>query len=163
VRRAILSAATDAELAAALAAFEAPVARVGLTAVVSRNNSDGTPVPWNAEHEDTHAQHDNSTNSSRLTCVKAGLYFVEAGLEFASNPSGRRSIVVAKNADYFNGDLGVNIAASGAGSTIVAVSGLVRLIAGDYLEVSPFQNSGGALNIGGTAKYNHFAWCWLRP
>lgn len=147
------------------ASYSAPVARVGMSAAVARNNVDqalSAAIAWNVEHEDTDLQHDNTTNNTRLTCVKPGLYDVDVSLEFATNDTGYRALLVIKNGDVAQIPLAVRHESGPTSATVVSASGLVRLLANDYLEVLPVQSSGGALNVGGTGQFNHFAWCWLR-
>lgn len=141
----------------------APVARVGMSAADSVNNSATELVPWNVEFEDTtNTQHDNAANNTRLACVKAGLYLVAVQMQWLGNATGRRVLQVIKNGEHvnFTYQLGSVLPPPGASDMQHPLSGPVRLVAGDYLEVAVFQSSGAALAYGGTLS--RFDWVWLR-
>ena len=43
-------------------------------------------------------------------------------------------------------------------TTIIPVTTIYQLTAGDYVEVRAYQNSGGALNVNSTANYSPEFW-----
>src|SRR5829696_6109049 len=106
-------------------------------------------MPFNTELFDTAEMHD--PGSSRLKAPVDGIYEVSATITFAANVAGIRELNI-----NFNG-LGINpIAATStpgsAGGPRLSAAGLVQLKAGDYVEASPYQNSGGTLNVFGTGN-----------
>jgi hypothetical protein len=128
---------------------------VGCSASNSANqslaNNTATLLTWNAEHFDTDAIHDTSTNPGRFT-VPAGMggkWQMVAHLTFASHATGQRTVelrvnggtdpVVRDRRGAFTGDCYVSFAAP-----------VLNLAAGDYVELYGLQNSGGALNVYGT-------------
>ena len=97
-----------------------------------------------ADEYDTDTMHDTVTNNDRVTINTAGVYLVTAKASFAANTTGVRIVGIAKNGslqdqfsldamDSFDQHLG------GAQTYSLAVT--------DYLSVSVYQNSGGALNV----------------
>lgn len=82
--------------------------------------------------------------NDRLTAVVAGWYIITAGFGFAANAVGNRG-----------GELMVNgtieiaqqfYAAPAAGVSVMSISAVYYLAAGDYVELFGFQTSGGNLN-----------------
>lgn len=118
----------------------------GATSVT--NNSLGFQVNLATENTDTDpngAMHDTVTNNTRITVRTAGVYHATAYISFAANASGIRKA-----------NIRLNGATDLAGMSSAAVSGLAtefslarsRLFAAnDYIELTCFQNSGGALNL----------------
>ena len=51
----------------------------------------------------------------------------------------------------------------GTYNTVQSASTLLRLNAGDYLEVQVYQNSGGSLNVIGSSPDNSFTMAWVSP
>lgn len=118
-------------------------------AQVSHNTTQSHGGGWvaasaNTEAVDTDAMHSTSVNTSRLTIVTPGTYWFEAVLEFAANTTGVRAAKLLKNGttDY----MGTLFPASTTARPMV-VGMIPGLVAGDYVEVAGFQNSGGALNM----------------
>lgn len=116
-------------------------------------------VTLNGESADTGtatAQHDNATNSDRLTCQWAGMYVVTGLVDFAPSGAGDRLMALT-----LNGATGLaearGPAAAGGNNTSVGVTRAVRLIVGDYVNMQAMQNSGGALNISTSTFLN-----WVR-
>jgi hypothetical protein len=96
----------------------------------------GNLVALDGENFDTAAIHDNVTNDTRLTCVKAGLYLVVGWVEVTNGGSGGITYAeLRKN--------GTKIASEGAnGGSVSMVQGwawnpaqLVRLAVSDYIEL----------------------------
>ena len=104
-------------------------------------------IPLNAEEFDSHSQHDNSTNPTRLTCVKAGTYLVTGQVSFVANATGNRDALLRKNGSDYD-YVGQNrYAAMASGMTPVPVFAMVELAVGDYVELIGRQYSGGALDL----------------
>lgn len=122
-------------------------ARVYNDVAISINNNTVTVVTFNNEIEDTDGIHSTSVNTGRLTCVHAGTYEIAGGFEFAPNTAGVRIGYIRLN--------GATILASAQGipdpanvfNASINLATHYPLVAGDYVELLAYQNSGGALNI----------------
>jgi hypothetical protein len=130
-----------------------PSARVYNDANISINNDTTTALTFNTERFDTDTIHNTSTNTNRLTCQTAGLYLIYGCVSWAANNAGSRSATIRLN-----------------GSTIIAVSSILNLgaadlprnvlstvyslSASDYVELTAYQNSGGALNVLAVGNYS---------
>jgi hypothetical protein len=84
-----------------------------------------------------------SNANDRITIGQDGFYAVSANIAFAANATGRRAVnIIVNGADAG----GIQVLASPAGSTILAVSTNLYLAAGDLVTMSAVQQSGGALS-----------------
>jgi len=117
-------------------------------------NATNTNVIFDTEAFDNGDMVDLGTNNERVTIPFAGRYQVSFSVEFASNATGRRRIVLRKNG--VSGGAGVmqaiDVAASGVNDTEIGGSRLLNLAANDYLELEIYQDSGGALDILGNTS-----------
>lgn len=114
------------------------------------NNTD-TAVTWNAEVLDNAAAHSTSINTSRFSAPVDGWYRLTGRLYFASNATGMRGAFPLFNGagtklsyGYWNG----NIYGFEASMDVIAVK---QMTAGQYIEISVYQNSGGNLALKGSA------------
>jgi hypothetical protein len=122
-------------------------ANVKSTTDQSISNTTFTIVNFGGENFDTNTFHDNTTNNSRLTIPsgKDGYYLITSVIQFGSNDTGFRAVVLKKNgSDYQNmswvdADSGNNIWTS--------ASATISCVATDYLQIEVYQNSGGALDL----------------
>jgi hypothetical protein len=128
-----------------------PTCRAYNDAAISIPNNIVTAVTFNSERWDTDAIHSTDTNTSRLTCKTAGLYQISGHIQFASNSTGIRSILIRLN--------GTTYIASQAGhqsSAAVAefsVNTCYNLDVDDYVELVVYHNRGSALNVNSVANY----------
>jgi hypothetical protein len=84
-----------------------------------------------------------SNANDRITIGQDGFYAVSANIAFAANATGRRALnIIVNGADAG----GIQVLASPAGSTILAVSTNLYLASGDLVTMSAIQQSGGALS-----------------
>lgn len=81
---------------------------------------------------------------TRLTIPKTGWYLVGANVNFASNAVGYRRVIIELNDSTY--EIQDARGPNPSNATIVTISGLLYLTAGDYLKLVVFQTSGGALN-----------------
>jgi hypothetical protein len=113
----------------------------------SINNNTDTSLALNSERFDDAAFHDNSTNNSRLTVPTGytGWYAISGNCQYANNSTGLRQTSIMVDGTTY---LAVNLqpAVSGA-TTIVNVSCVYYLTAGQYIELRGYQTSGGSLNV----------------
>lgn len=125
----------------------------------------GTPqiLAFNTERFDTNTMHDTVTNNSRITINTAGLYVVNAYVEFAASATGTREVDLLVNGTTF---IAVDLRpATAAGTTVIAVSSMWKFAATDYVQARVTQSSGGALNVSaGSATSAHtcdFSAAWV--
>lgn len=124
-------------------------AQVHTSANVSIPDSTSTAVAFNTEDYDTSTIHDNVTNNTRLT-VPSGVTKIRlsAGVKWANNATGRRSIVLNKNGAAFQGQGAMTVdAGASINHELNVTTGVIAVSAADYFEVIAFQDSGGALNV----------------
>ena len=123
------------------------------TADQSIANSTQTAISWNVEVYDTDAYHDNSTNPTRIT-IPAGLggkYLISTTLPYVASAVGQRVGYI-----HINGSLTYLTAQGNLSATVgtfVDYAYTANLTAGDYIEISTFQDTGGALNVLGAVTY----------
>jgi len=109
-------------------------------------------LAFNSERYDNNALHDTVTNNSRLTAQRAGIYIITGSWGMSSNATGVRAIGIRVNGTTFisynefnavNGDL-----------TQISTSTIYTLSAGDYVELTALQNSGGTLIVNNLGNYS---------
>jgi len=109
-------------------------------------------LTFNSERFDTGSIHSTSSNTDRLTCVTPGVYLITGHAQFAANATGARALGILINGGaaiaYQRGD---NAGASV--TTLVSITTIYQLSAGDYVQLSAWQASGGSLNV--VAAWNH--------
>lgn len=114
------------------------------------NNTD-TALTLDSEEYDTDAIHDTATNTSRLTVPagKAGKWrFRYHTFSSATNATGIRATYLRKNGTTkIRGSNDRRVGSTAVNPTLEGGAD-IELIAGDYVEVIGFQNSGGALDFG---------------
>lgn len=107
-------------------------------------NNAVTPLIFGGERYDTDALHSITTNTSRLTCVRAGVHHISAGMTYAGSAAGNlRIIAIRLNgtttiAQFDGKPLSTNTVA-------LAVAVDYKLALNDYVEVITLQDSGGSL------------------
>ena len=107
------------------------------------------PITWDIEDEDADGMHDNSSNTHRLTVPtgEGGVYVVAAKVKLASNATGVRALQIIKNGITPNTgvlDDASNNGFTGFGNALMCF-GLFRFVAGDWVCLAAYQNSGGNL------------------
>ena len=95
------------------------------------------------EITDTVGWHNAVTNPDRITPTIAGVYRVTASLYFAANVTGNRRLQILKNGSTVLESRTTGAVSSGANlSHIVSMNG-----SSDYITLTSFQDSGGALTV----------------
>lgn len=115
------------------------------TANVTTASGTITAVTWGSENFDTDAIHSTSTNTSRFTVPsgKGGYWAFMGQVRWQSNSSGGRYMFVRKNGtDFFD----IEVAAQSRAFT-TAISGVINMAVGDYLEFFALQTSGTNLDL----------------
>lgn len=125
-----------------------PMARAYKSASQSINTGTFTAIAFDTESFDTDTIHDNATNNTRFTCKTAGKYLIIGQIAYDSNATGYRAAFIKHNNTTYIGKS--QIAAFSGDQTIVSVSSIYDLAINDYVELTAYQTSGGALNaLGG--------------
>lgn len=110
------------------------------------NNATWTPIQWNAESWDTHGMHDNSTNPSRFTAQKAGLYLVTCNYTMNASSGGEARLVgLSKNGAIEH--VAYRRSNTVAFLAVCQITAQIFLSRGDYVQGHAYQDSGGGLNI----------------
>lgn len=131
--------------------YNVPRARVTHSSTQSISTATVTTLSFNTEHYDPWAMHDTSTNTSRLTVVKPGVYLVGGSVEFQASATGQRGLYIYLNGvTYIAYDIHD---ASAANETAVTVSTVDQFVTGDYVELRVYQSSGGMLNVNSVSRY----------
>ena len=110
-----------------------------------------TTIPLDAEEYDTHSQHDNTTNSSRLTCKNAGLYVVTGVITFNATSLSAWNMVIRKNNTT---DLIVESTTASSGGVYVTATVIVPLAVGDYIEMRGWHGLSTNVSLVVTNNYN---------
>ena len=138
-----------------------PAARITETGAGGFSNGQQTIVTMGQVVFDNDSVFTTSGGGPALTAPIAGVYEVDAGLEWAANSSGNRFIGLDVNSTCCFGASWVP-ASTGGDPTIENVTDLLKLNAGDRVLVIAIQDSGGTLNVnatGGTYEAMH----WVSP
>jgi hypothetical protein len=114
----------------------------------SLSNATLTAITFNSEDYDVTALHSTATNPSRMTVPTGagGLYQIDGKIFYDANATGIRVARIQKNGALISTQ--VTHPGTAAGQQCVAVSIRLVLVAGDYVELVGFQDSGGPLNTG---------------
>lgn len=120
--------------------------RVTNSGAQSIANGTATPLTFDQEIFDNDTMHSTSSNTSRLVATTPGLYIIGGHCTFDTNATGLRALYI-----QFNGT-GANLVESNVAKRSdnywngVVVT-IYRLTAGQYVEMSVYQDSGGSLNV----------------
>ena len=126
------------------------------SANISIANNTETVLTFDSELFDTNGIHSTSSNTSRLTCQTAGTYLIFGMMRFPANATGLRQAVIRLNGGTpAIGETTLPTAGAGA-QTSVPIITIKALTVGDYVTLSVYQNSGGALNHEFAAAYIGF-------
>jgi hypothetical protein len=107
-------------------------------------NNAVTALIFGGERYDTDVIHSTTTNTSRLTCVRAGVHHLSAGMTYAGSAAGNLRIIAIRlngvtTIAQFDGK------PLGTATVALAVSADYKLALNDYVEVITLQDSGGNL------------------
>lgn len=124
--------------------FHRYVCRVTGSDVQEIGNGVDEVILWDTELDDTMLMHSTASNTGRITARKAGRYVVDAEVIMAADADGYRRINLLRNGSSVT--LRSYLPAGSEASVCLLHDYEIDLDAGDYLEVSIEQNSGGNLN-----------------
>lgn len=141
-----------------------PHVRVRNSTNISIANNTATALTFDTERWDSENIHSTVTNTSRLTCVTAGLYEIKMQALWDVNATGVREGYIRLNGTTLlalEDKNATSVAAIGTGQLVTTQ---YRLIVGDYVEAVVAQTSGGALNILAGGNYSpEFMMTWVGP
>ena len=112
-----------------------------------------TTLTFATEEFDNDGMATLGTSASRLTIQTSGRYLLTAAVPFAASATGSRAVAFAKNGTVLTGAGGGEQVGQATQATMVNVSRVVDLVAGDYVEVQCWQNSGGSLSVQNTGTW----------
>lgn len=117
-----------------------------------------------ASHLSGSGMHDPAVNPQRITARTAGTYMLAGAVSFPANTAGRRGCKWTVNGTDVPMSQALQPAPSTGALDLTARVKYVQLVAGDYVELRAFQDSGGALNTAVTSPGGADASvCWVRP
>lgn len=123
-----------------------PIARCRQTVAQSQANNVSTSITLDTEDVDSSGMHSTSVNTNRFTAVYPGWYEGYGNFTWVANATGIRVISWNTNGGAINGSGDLFIGNAGATNRLASAGVLIFLNAGDWMEMLPFQNSGGAIN-----------------
>lgn len=136
-----------------------PRCSVYQTATTSCTNGAATTILFDTEAYDTDTMHSTSSNTGRITATTTGLYTVYGQVCMASNATGTRTLSLLKN--------GATTLANARLQSVIATNAYidleidVQMTAGDYVELTMTQTSGGALATVAGAGNTWFQARWV--
>jgi hypothetical protein len=146
-----------------------PASRVVKTSgqSVPSNDTTFTPLSFAGESFDTMNLHDNALTNSRLRAPVGGIYQVSAGIRWAPNSSGDRTLAIGVNGACSSDSDCLAMSEGGPNpvpgrGTQQAVSDLVKLSPGDFVEGFAQQTSGGNL-LAAAHPSTFLAITWVGP
>lgn len=124
-----------------------PIAILRQTSVQSLASGTGTAITFTTEDLDSVNGHSTSSNTSRYTCMAAGVYEFSGGVSITGSATGRRACWWVKNGVDVVGSEATLSAGDDAGNLVVPARTIqVSLAVNDYVELYGYQDSGGSLN-----------------
>jgi hypothetical protein len=141
-----------------------PVARVSNNANVPvPTGSTANVIPFNTEAFDQSGMHRTDVDPSRLTVTTPGVYLITTNITWAPHLATEATEVNLRKNGTTNIARVVQMG-GGANTSDQSVTAIESLAAGDYIEVTVRQNSGGALNVLVAEGFSpQFSIAWLAP
>jgi len=121
-------------------------------------NNTWTAIQLNAEYFDdvpsgVTEMHNNSTNNTRITCRVNGVYHIVGNVQWENDATGDRMTAIRLNGSTY---VGLNTTrARVSGNTNVNVSTVIKMSAGDFVELMAYQDRGSSLNAVYDASNQH--------
>lgn len=136
-----------------------PQVRAYQTAAQSVADSTSVAMSFQVQQWDSHGMHSTTVNPSRFTAPISGRYLVLAGLGWAINATGRRTLSLRTGSGVTFAEVAYQ-AVSGS-FTFIEAGSEVDLVAGDYVEAYGVQFSGVAINTFPGMQYTWLSMRWL--
>lgn len=113
-------------------------------------NNTWTAIALSLETFDTNGYHDTSTNNSRITANSAGYFKVMGTFSWRnSTNTAIRYGVIYKNGTQISNSTGGERGNASDGVPSHVLVDIIQVVAGDYIELFAYQNTGGTLNVYG--------------
>lgn len=140
--------------------LNAPTCRVyNSAAITGIATSTRTALTFNSERYDNDGIHSTATNTSRLTCVTAGVYDIFGVADLGANATGIRQIEIRLNGSTL---LAVAGTPGNASNVPLSISTKYKLAVGDYVELTIFHTAGTNLDVGANGNYSpEFGCSWV--
>ncbi len=106
-----------------------------------------TPIPFNTEKFDTNDLHDVTTNTTRLTAKKAGIYQITGAAHFELLNAGYRELQIRRNGTEYIASQRMDYTACSVQNLPLNIATLYKLDVDDYVELMAAHNYGTAMNI----------------
>ena len=116
-------------------------------------NNTGTSIDWGSSEDfDTSGMHDPSSDTTRITIQEDGVYAVGYNFAFTTTANGdrRKGYILINNATVLAAQEGDK---QNTTSPQFSTTEPYEFVAGDYIELQVFQDSGGSLNCTGAAMW----------
>jgi hypothetical protein len=140
-----------------------PAARVNASAPIAIAHDTLTMLPLDRVEFDTAGLHDPMQND-RLIAPIAGIYAVSGHVSWPLNAQGRRDLYLTANIGIvFQRVASSTLPGSGAGQTEQSISTVVRLDAGDFVQLEVRQSSGGTEIVQVSDHGPTLTMAWLGP
>jgi hypothetical protein len=138
-----------------------PAARATHSTTQLTTNSVVLVPDLNTTEYDTDNMHDEVTNNSRLTCQTDGLYLITACAVWAVANVGNAKVLQL----YLNAAPTVigeaSMESAWFSQNAISIARLYPLVAGDYIRMAVYQNSGSDINLENSAWGVHLAMTWV--
>jgi hypothetical protein len=154
-------------IAAAFNSVQPDGCRVYNTANISIPDATLTVLTFDTERYDNGGLHSTSSNTSRLTAARSGVYLIIANFEYAITGTAgaeRAGLLKLNGTTYIakGGQEGVASSFTYNNDANVTLCTLYHLTATDYVEVYAYQDSGGACDVVASANRSpEFMMQWL--
>ena len=129
-------------------------ARVYNSANISVSHATSTLLTFNSERRDDGPVHSTSSNTSRLVAPAAGWYVITFVATYAYHAAGFRAFNLKLNGATFIDGCEIPAVSTDSEGTLLTITTLYYLSAGDYVEVYAYQTSGAALNVFSIGNYS---------
>lgn len=135
----------DAPSGASTPAFSG--ARVYHNAAQTFTHNSGAAITFNSERYDTDAYHDAGT-PTRLTVPDTGYYLITGHIMWEADSDGRRILGIRVDGSTVIAETRmIGLYGSGFSDVSMSVATVYYLTAGQYVELTAFQDAGGDLDI----------------
>jgi hypothetical protein len=143
--------ATAAESAIDILEAAVRSARFSLSANIAVAHNTNTAIPWNVRTGDDGLW--DTANPTRLVAPSAGTYLVTSTVRTDSNPTSSGAVASWVSKNGTTGRLAsTEFSQIGGIGESLAISTVVPMLAGDYLQVFFYQNSGISMAVWGDAQ-----------
>lgn len=138
-----------------------PAAQIARGSNQTIANSTSVAIAFDQETIDFNTMHDSAVNNTRLVATTAGVYCIAGGFWIAPSAGGTQRIATLRRggtesiADH-------NAVPHATAARRLNVAAVRYLAAGDYIELTAFQDSGGNLDVQFVAGISpRLAMAWL--